>query len=61
MLQRIEELIYLGDHIRARLAVAGEAGFIVKLPTRPDMIRLSEGASIRVGWAAEDCHALDAA
>ena len=58
---RIEELIYLGDHIRARLAVAGEESFIVKLPNRPDMIPLSQGASIRVGWAAEDCHALDTA
>ena len=29
---KIEELIYLGDHIRARLDVCGNNEFIVKVP-----------------------------
>ena len=29
---RVEELIYLGDHIRARLSVAGTEEFVVKIP-----------------------------
>ena len=32
---RIEELIYLGDHIRCRMTVAGNNEFIVKVPNRP--------------------------
>ena len=31
---RIAELIYLGDHIRARLEVAGHDDFIVKVPNK---------------------------
>ena len=38
---RIAELIYLGDHIRARLEVAGHTDFIVKVPNK--------GASERCG------------
>jgi putative spermidine/putrescine transport system ATP-binding protein len=56
---RIEELIYLGDHLRVRLAVAGQGDFIVKMPNRSDIAVLSEGDSVKVGWAIEDCHALD--
>ncbi len=58
---RVEELIYLGDHIRARLTVAGNDEFIVKVPNANRHASLSEGAQVRLGWAAEDCRALDAA
>ncbi len=57
---RVEELIYLGDHIRARLTVAGEDEFIVKVPNAPRHASLSEGTWIQLAWAAEDCRALDA-
>ena len=57
---RVEELIYLGDHIRARLTVAGEDEFIVKVPNAPHHASLSEGTWIQLAWAAEDCRALDA-
>lgn len=54
------ELIYLGDHIRARVRVCGDDEFIVKVPNTGIGSRLSEGRRIDVGWSVEDCHALDA-
>jgi putative spermidine/putrescine transport system ATP-binding protein len=56
---RIAELIYLGDHIRARLEVAGHNNFIVKLPNRQGSDFLAEGKEVKVGWQAKDCRALD--
>jgi len=56
---RIAELIYLGDHIRARLEVAGHDNFIVKLPNRADSGVLNRGNQVKVGWQAKDCRALD--
>ena len=57
---RVEELIYLGDHIRARLTVAGDDGFIVKVPNAYRRVRLDAGAEVPLGWTATDCRALDA-
>jgi len=56
---RIEELIYLGDHIRVRMNVAGNDEFIVKVRNRADKRPLSEGQEAQIGWLAEDCKALD--
>lgn len=56
---KIEELIYLGDHIRARLVVAGHNDFIVKVPNRAGDTGVSEGLAVKVGWSAGDCRALD--
>ena len=56
---RVEELIYLGDHIRTRMSVAGHADFIVKVPNNAGHHQLKEGQSADVGWEAEDCRALD--
>ena len=56
---RIAELIYLGDHIRARLEVAGHNDFIVKVPNKGRGGEVEEGREVTVGWKAEDCRALD--
>ena len=32
----IEEIIYLGDHVRTRLTVAGQSDFIVKVPNNTE-------------------------
>ncbi|MEL7229589.1 MAG: ABC transporter ATP-binding protein [Pseudomonadota bacterium] len=55
----ILELIYLGDHIRTRMNVAGNTDFIVKVPNNAHNVPLEEGAKVNVGWNAEDCRALD--
>ncbi len=63
---KIEELIYLGDHIRVRLMLLGHSDFIVKVPndaahwrSDPSRATLKVGGDIKVGWHAEDCRALD--
>tara|TARA_R110002020_G_scaffold36894_85_gene111279 strand:- start:5714 stop:6838 length:1125 start_codon:yes stop_codon:yes gene_type:complete len=56
---KIIELIFLGDHIRARLGVAGNDQFIVKVPNKHDEHDLREGETTKVGWHASDCRALD--
>ena len=56
----ILELIYLGDHIRTRMRVAGNDEFIVKVPNSAGHVPLAEGSTVTVGWKAQDCKALDA-
>ncbi|MGB7431492.1 MAG: ABC transporter ATP-binding protein [Ahrensia sp.] len=57
---KIEELIYLGDHIRVRMNVAGNDEFIVKVRNRRDKRPIARGQTVSVGWSASDCKALDA-
>jgi putative spermidine/putrescine transport system ATP-binding protein len=56
---KIEELIYLGDHIRTRMSVAGHDDFVVKVPNRSGHKFLEEGQTASVGWQTADCRALD--
>ena len=55
----VEELIYLGDHIRCRLNVAGNDEFIVKVPNSSISSDLKPGVKGHVSWKTEDCRALD--
>ncbi len=57
----VKELIYLGDHIRCRMSVAGNDEFIVKVPNSSGHKHLVVGESATVSWQTEDCRALDAA
>ena len=54
----VKELIYLGDHIRARLDVCGNDEFIVKIPNEGNL-GLQEGSKIAVSWDPKDIRALD--
>jgi hypothetical protein len=45
---RVEELIYLGDHIRTRMSVAGHPDFIVKVPNNAGHHELKEGQTTTV-------------
>jgi putative spermidine/putrescine transport system ATP-binding protein len=56
----VEELIYLGDHIRTRVNVCGHDDFIVKVPNASGHASLAEKAPVKVGWQMDDCRALDA-
>ncbi|MEM9061056.1 MAG: ABC transporter ATP-binding protein [Pseudomonadota bacterium] len=58
---KVVELIYLGDHIRCRMEVAGHDDFIVKVPNSSDHAALNVGETTPIGWVTEDCRALDAA
>ncbi len=55
----VEELIYLGDHIRTRLKVAGHDDFIVKVPNTHAHRPLKVGEAATIAWRTEDCRALD--
>ncbi len=56
---RVQELIYLGDHIRTRVSVCGNEEFVIKIPNTHGHAAIRRGESVRVGWAMEDCRALD--
>ena len=58
---RVEELIYLGDHIRTRVNVCGNDEFIVKIPNSHAQAGVARGETVRIGWSTDDCRALDAA
>tara|TARA_B100000900_G_scaffold392211_1_gene387492 strand:- start:9 stop:767 length:759 start_codon:yes stop_codon:yes gene_type:complete len=55
---KIEELIYLGDHIRARLDVCGDNQFIVKVPNEGSFSH-KEGDVLNLSWNPDDVRALD--
>ena len=57
---KVLELIYLGDHIRTRVSVAGNDDFVVKIPNSTEHSQLSIGQTVKVGWGSDDCRALDA-
>ncbi|WP_442778540.1 ABC transporter ATP-binding protein [Cobetia sp. L2A1] len=56
----VKEVIYLGDHLRTRVAVCGSEEFIIKTPNADGYPVLKPGQSLKVGWDAQDCRALDA-
>jgi putative spermidine/putrescine transport system ATP-binding protein len=55
----VEELIYLGDHVRCRMNVAGDDEFIVKVPNNAGPMEFAIGDKVFVGWEGTDCRALD--
>ncbi|WP_350333953.1 ABC transporter ATP-binding protein [Coralliovum pocilloporae] len=55
----VVELIYLGDHIRCRMEVAGNEEFVVKVPNNHAHTVLNVGQETKIGWFTEDCRALD--
>jgi len=57
---RVEELIYHGDHTRARLRVPGSGDFMIKLGNTRRELGIAPGDTIEIGWQSGDCRALDA-
>ena len=55
----VEELIYLGDHIRCRMKVEDDDNFIVKVPNAEGHKQLKAGEDTTVSWSLKDCRALD--
>ncbi len=53
--------IYFGDHVRLRLDVAGQSGFMVKVPVGELDSSWKTGDMLDVGWMARDIRALDSA
>jgi len=58
---RVEEFIYLGDHVRIRLAACGLTNFFVKQPVVTLDTTLAVGDEVALGWQTDQCRALDMA
>ena len=56
----IEDITFLGDHLRLRVSVCGCSDFIVKIPNMVGHGAVIEGDRIRIGWTPTDCRVLDA-
>jgi len=56
----VQEIIYLGDHVRTRMNLCGQDEFVVKIPNSFGHAHLKMGEEVSVGWQWEDCRALDA-
>ena len=56
---RVEDITFLGDHIRLRLGLCGQSDFIVKIPNMVGHGAVIEGDRVRVGWTPTDCRVLD--
>ncbi len=56
----VEDISFLGDHLRVRLALCGHSDFIAKIPNIVGHGAILPGDTVRVGWGALDCRALEA-
>jgi len=56
---RIEEFIYLGDHVRIRCSACGLANFFVKQTINTLDSTLAVGDTVTLGWQADHIRALD--
>jgi len=56
---KVEDMTFLGDHLRVRFNLFGHAQFIAKLPNIVGHGALLPGDEVRLGWAALDCRALN--
>jgi putative spermidine/putrescine transport system ATP-binding protein len=53
----LREIIYLGDHVRARVALTGNDEFMVKRPISEARTLPRIGEAVDVFWAPEHCRA----
>ena len=57
---KVDEMIYKGEYTTLRIRLAeGTAEMTVKMPVSRKAGDVKVGSTIRVGWLAEDCRALD--
>jgi putative spermidine/putrescine transport system ATP-binding protein len=55
---QVLEVIYLGDHCKLRLRVAGNDDFMAKVPAMAAPAACSRGDALTVSWSAQACVAL---
>ncbi|QEX22220.1 polyamine-transporting ATPase [Hypericibacter adhaerens] len=55
---RVEEIVFIGDHLRIRLKAFGSDSLIVKIPNDIERPAIAPGATIAFGWRRQDCRAL---
>ncbi len=54
---QVRELIYLGDHVRVRLAAIGSEDITAKLPASGLPAEIAPGRDVLLSWTAADCQA----
>ena len=57
---KVEDLVFLGDHLRVRLNLGGYESFVAKIPNIVGHGAVLKGDSVRIGWTPTDCRALPA-
>ncbi len=55
----VEDMTFLGDHLRIRLAACGRDDFIATIPNVLGHGGMLEGDTVRIGWTVSDCRALN--
>ena len=55
----VDDITFLGDHLRLRVTVCGQSGFVVKIKNIVGHGAVLEGDRIRVGWTPTDCRVLN--
>ena len=55
----VEDMTFLGDHLRVRLAACGRRDIIAKIPNIVGHGAMMVGDAVRIGWTVNDCRALD--
>ncbi|MDE2878912.1 ABC transporter ATP-binding protein [Candidatus Palauibacter soopunensis] len=55
----IEDMTFLGDHLRVRLAACGHRDVVAKIPNIVGHGAMMVGDAVRIGWTVNDCRALD--
>ena len=56
---KVEDITFLGDHLRFRMDVCKSSDFIAKIPNTVGHGAVLEGDKIRIGWTPTDCRVLD--
>lgn len=54
----VNDIVFMGDHLRLNLETCGQKDFIVKIPNIVGHGAVLPGDQIQIGWAALDCRAL---
>ncbi len=57
---QVEDISFLGDHLRVRLRAFGNPDFIARIPNIVGHAGILPGDTVRIGWGALDCRALGA-
>ena len=55
----VEDIAFLGDHLRIRLAACGRRDLVAKIPNVVGHGAMMVGDTVQIGWTVNDCRALD--
>ncbi len=55
----VEDIIFMGDHLRIHARLLGNSAFIVKIPNIVGHGAVLPGDQVKLGWLVTDCRALD--